>query len=67
VTRVRKWLGYSFGFELTLGELLVIVLIVVLVKAIWPGIPAWAFFLIGAAVGAFGQAVRNFRRRSASA
>ena len=68
MTRVRKWLGYGIDFRFTLGELLVIVLLVVLVNAIWPGIPAWAFFLIGGAVGAFGEAARWLHgRRSASA
>ena len=68
MTRVRKWLGYGIDFRLTLGELLVIVLLVVLVSAIWPGIPGWAFFLIGGAVGASGEAVRWLHgRRSASA
>ena len=51
MTRVRRWLGYSFDFQLTLGELLVIVLLVGLVNVIWPGVPAWVFFPIGVAVG----------------
>ncbi len=66
VTRVRKWLGYSFDFQLTLGELLVIALLVILVNVIWPGVPVWVFVPIGVAVGV-GRDVGRWlhRRRSA--
>jgi len=64
--RVRKWLGSSINLSLTWGELLVIVLIVVLVNAIWPGVPAWVFIPIGAGVGfakAFGRDLKHWLRR----
>jgi len=65
VTRVRKWLGYGIDFRLTLGELLVIVLLVVLVNAFWPGVPTWIFFAAGFAVGA--AQIWLHRRRAADA
>ena len=65
MTRVRKWLSYSFDFRLTLGELLVIVALVVLVNAIWSGVQTWMFFLLGVAVG-IGRDVRRWLRRRRS-
>jgi hypothetical protein len=66
IARIRKWLGNSINLSLTWGELLLIVLLVILVNAFWPGVPAWAFFAIGAVVGfarPFGRDIRRWLRR----
>jgi uncharacterized membrane protein YhhN len=61
VTRVRKWLGSSINLSMTWGELLIIVLAVILINAIWPGVPTWAFAVLGFAVGASRWIVRDVR------
>jgi hypothetical protein len=63
MTRVRKWLssGFTLQAHFYWGELLALVLTVILVNIIWPGVPAWAFLLIGFAAGASQRIVRDVR------
>ena len=60
--RVRKWLSASIKLELSLGELLLIVALVILINAIWPGVPTWVFVPIGLAIGVSRDIGRDLRR-----